>query len=117
MLLVNGDTVKAWLKSINKNQQWLADMYGCNKSYVSQILNNGCAVSGNFVGFLMHITHMDFWQLFQYFNEPDCRKFYGKEVSMNGQIMPRETYYKLIESRIKHRKILDKYVDKVRETV
>ena len=116
MLLVNGDEVRKWLKTIRKNQQWLADKYGCNKSYISQLLNNSCPVSGNFIGFLMHHTHMEFWQLFHYFNEPDCRKFYGREVSVNGETMDLQSYYKLVETRIKHRKILDKYVDRKRES-
>lgn len=80
---------------------WLACEYGVRPSYISQIMNNRCHISGNFIGFILTLTNMNFHDLFFYDGERDHRKFYGKEISYDGKVLNSDLYYQVIDRRIK----------------
>ncbi len=104
MLLLKADKLKKWLVVTRKNQAWLADMYGVRPSYISQLMHNRCHISGNFIGFILTVTQMNFHDLFYYDAQKDPRGFYGKDISFDGRVLNSNAYYKLIDGRLKKKK-------------
>lgn len=104
MLMLKSDRLKAWLRVTKKNQLWLAKEYGVRPAYISQIMNNRTHISGNFIGFVLSITKMDFHDLFYFDAEKENRKFFGKDIHLDGKVFNSDSYYKIVRKKI--------YVDK-----
>ena len=100
MILLRSEALRKWLKITRKNQEWLAQAYCVRPSYISQILNNRCPISGNFIGFILSVTRMNFEDLFYYDGEPDRRLFFGKDIIYHGKVINSELYYRVIRARI-----------------
>lgn len=79
---------------------WLAENYGVRESYISQIMHNRTHISGNFIGFILAKTQMNFDDLFYYDGMPDCRRFFGKDIHFGGRVLKGDEYYALIEDKL-----------------
>lgn len=100
MVLLRSEELRKWLKITRKNQEWLAYMYRVRPSYISMIMNNRTHISGNFIGFILTLTRMNFDDLFYYDAEKDERSFYGRDIHYRGKVLNSDLYYKVIEKRL-----------------
>ena len=97
MILIKPTKIREWLKSIEKNQQWLAGELHVGKSYLSQILHNRCKISRAIIEGIMNLSHIAYDALFYMDKEIDNREFYGATMTLRGKYMKTAEYNKEIQ--------------------
>mgnify|MGYP001581956489 CR=1 FL=1 len=92
MLLIKKELVKTWLKTIGRNQSWLANRMGLHKSTMSQYLNNNDKLSAYFISAILDVTNMKYEDLFFSDSKPDTRERYGDVFVVAGKPMRLPAY-------------------------
>lgn len=80
MILLNKEKFTAYLKTIGRDQSWLARKFGITKGYVSQLVNNKCHIPALMIERLLMLTGMRFEDLFDFNGQEDRREFFGKDI-------------------------------------
>lgn len=101
MILIRPQKVKEWLRSIEKDQNWLAAEIGIKKSYLSLTLHNRTKISRNVMDKILTLSRIPYESLFYVSNEVDSRQFYGKDIWFRNKLISSFQYNLWIE------KILD----------
>lgn len=102
LLYAKTERFDEWNKFHQKKLLWWATQCGVSPCYVSSIMNNRINIPGNFVGAAMHITRLDFDELFAFDPHISSRTFLGKgEVEMNGRILKKGNYRQLVDSTVR----------------
>lgn len=96
MILIKTEVIKMYLKSIGRNQEWLARKMDITPGYLSIMINNYCKVSREMMECLMDITHCEWGHLFERRQQVDDREFYGDRIFYDGKLMKRAEYRQII---------------------
>ena len=97
MILLRRDKVKAWLDSIEKDQNWLAAEMGLKKSYLSLCMHNRTKISRRVMDHLITLSHIPYESLFLVTDTKDDREFYGKEIYFQEKLMKSQDYNSAID--------------------
>lgn len=114
ILLIKKDVMEDWMQATRKNYLWIAREYGrsspkgcISPSYISQIVNNNTNIAGNFLGFILHQTKLNYDDLFHFDPNISKRTFHGKEVYFNGAMLKSTDYSEVVKAILEKRKVLD----------
>ena len=99
MIILRKDILTMWLKTIRRNQTWLAKEMGLTKGYISQIANNRCKISREVIEGILIVTKFQFEHIFIIDGTPDTREFYGDTFVVDGKPMQKKVYYEKIRSK------------------
>ena len=103
VLYIKKDVIQDWMRVTKKNFLWIAHNYNPKNpspSYISQIVNNTTNISGNFVGFILNETNLNFDDLFYFDENVVERNFYGKKVFFNGIMLKTDEYREIVSRTI-----------------
>lgn len=99
MLLIKTELVKNVLKSMHRNQSFLAEKLGLHKSSLSKYLNNQAKLSPYFIEGILNFTNIPYEILFYSDGKPDTREFWGDTYVMEGQTMRLPKYKDTITAK------------------